>query len=75
MKKTDLAEVKKMEVSQIKSKLRHIILEAQKLKLDKAVNRLTDLKSISRKRKEIAQMFTILRQKELLAKLEDPNGK
>lgn len=75
MKKTDLAEVKKMEMAQIRSKLKRITLEAQKLKLDKAVNKLTDLKSISKRRKDIAQMFTILRQKELLAKLEEQNGK
>lgn len=75
MKKTNLAEVKKTEVSQIRSKLKHIMLETQKMKLDKAVNKLTDLKSISKRRKDIAQMFTILRQKELLAKLEEPNGK
>lgn len=66
MRKTDLAEVKKMEISQIRSKLGHVKLEAQKLKLDKAVFKLT---------KDIAQMSTILRQKELLAELEKPNDK
>lgn len=71
MKKQALAEIKKIDIQALKGRMQHSGIELQKLVLDKSINKLTDVKTLRRKRKDIAQIATILRQKELLNQLEE----
>lgn len=71
MKKQALAEIKKMDIQGIKERIKYSDEEMQKLVLDKSINKLTDVKVLTRSRKDIAQISTILRQKELLNQLEE----
>lgn len=71
MKKQALAEIKKMDIQAIKERIKYSDEELQKLVMDKSINKLTDVKILARKRKDIAQISTILRQKELLNQLEE----
>lgn len=71
MKKQALAEIKKMDIKDIEERIKSSNEEMQKLVLDKSINKLTDVKTLRRKRKDIAQISTILRQKELLNQLEE----
>lgn len=71
MKKQTLAEIKKIDIRTLKGRMQHSDEEMQKLVLDKSINKLTDVKILRRKRKDIAQIATILRQKELLNQLEE----
>lgn len=71
MKKQALAEIKKIDIQALKRRVQHSEIELQKLVLDKSINKLTDVKTLTRKRKDIAQIATILRQKELLNQLEE----
>lgn len=70
MKKNDLAQIKLLDLSQLRSKLRSIKDEVANLVMDKNMKKLKDLKVIFKKRKDLAQILTILRQKELLSELE-----
>lgn len=70
MKKNDLAEIKKMDLSLIGEKLKKAQKEVVSLVIDKNTNKLTNLKTIKNKRREIAQMMTIVRQKQLLQQIE-----
>lgn len=71
MKKQALAEIKKLDIKAIREKVKSVKIDLQKLVLDKSMNKLTDVKVLAKKRKDLAQMLTILRQKELLMQLED----
>lgn len=71
MKKQALAEIKNIDIQALKGRMQHSNEEMQKLVLDKSINKLTDVKTLRRKRKDIAQIATILRQKELLKQLEE----
>lgn len=71
MKKQALAEIKNIDIQALKGRMQHSDEEMQKLVLDKSINKLTDVKTLRRKRKDIAQIATILRQKELLKQLKE----
>lgn len=73
MKKTELKEVKILSVNDLSKKVKEakkqladIVMERSQL----AAKGSKDVKSFFKKRKDIAQMMTILRQKELLSELE-----
>ena len=70
MKKNDLVQIKGLDAKELKSKAKAINIEIADLILDKNMKKIKDLKTISKKRKDMAQILTILRQKELLAQLE-----
>ena len=70
MKKTDLSQVKEMDIKSLKEKAKAIKKEVSTLFLDKNMSKLTDLKGLMKKRKELAQVFTILTQKVSVEKLE-----
>lgn len=72
MKRNDLAEIKKIDASEIKDKVKKFRKEVAGLVLDKNTGKLANLKNIKSKRRDIAQMLTVLRQKELLEKFEKP---
>lgn len=70
MKKKDLTEIKSLEEIKLQSMIKKAKEELSDLILDKNMKKLKDLKSPSKKKKEIAKILTVLRQKELLKELE-----
>lgn len=51
-------------------KIKAIKKDLADLELDKNMKKLKDLKSLSKKRKDLAQILTVVRQKQLLEALE-----
>jgi len=70
MKKTEFAEIKKMEIISLSGKIKSAQKEILGFILDKSTNKVTNLKMIKSKRKDLAQMITVLRQKQMLKELE-----
>ena len=69
MKRNQLSEIKNLETEELAKKVLVAKVELEELVLNKNMRKIKDLKLPSKKRKDIAQMLTILRQKELLAEL------
>lgn len=74
MKKNDLAEIKKMDITALLTRAAKARQELASLVIDKSMNKLPNLKSIRAKRKDLARILTVLRQKQLLQKLEEAHG-
>jgi len=71
MKKQNiLAEIKTLDIKSLIAKAKAIRAEIGDLILDKNMSKLKDLKVISKKRKELAQTFTVLKQKQIIETLE-----
>lgn len=70
MKKNDFLQIKILEEQVITGKIKEARLEIAGLVIDKNMNKLKDVKIISKKRKDVAQMLTVLRQKQLLREIE-----
>ena len=73
MKKTDFAEIKKLDRATIIARVKKTRSEISDLILDKNTNKLKDQKAISKKKRDLAQVLTVLRQLELLKELESKN--
>lgn len=71
MKKNDLVQVKALNLKELSSKAKAIKDEIANLVLDKNIKKLKDLKTILKKRKDLAQILTVIKEKELLAELEE----
>jgi len=59
-----------MDITGLIARAKALNIEMDDLVLDKNINRIKDLKSISRKRKELARVLTSMNQKKLIASLE-----
>ncbi len=70
MKKQELTIAKGLEIKDLNLKAKTLTGEIADLVLDKNMKKLKDMRMISKKRKDLAQVLTITRQKELLQKLE-----
>lgn len=70
MKKNALNEIKKLEIAALKTRIKDAKKELLDLKFDQNLEKLKDKKKVYKKRKDVAQMLTILRQKEMLGELE-----
>lgn len=70
MKKQELIQTKELGIKELKEKAKGLNIEMADLILDKNMKKLKDLKMIFKKRKDRAQILTIIRQKELLQELE-----
>lgn len=70
MKKNEFAQIKGLDLKELKGKVKTLSDEIANLNLDKNMKKLKDLKIISKKRKEKAQILTVIKQKELLQELE-----
>lgn len=70
MKRKELTEIRLLTTEEIIKKVKTFEQELEQLVLDKNRRLLKNIKLISKRKKEIAQILTILRQKELLKKLE-----
>lgn len=75
MKKNDFAEIKVLDMKALEKKAEDLREELAKLMLDKNMNNLKDLKAISKKKKDLAQIATVMRQKELLEMLQSTEEK
>lgn len=67
-------EVKTMEIKDLRKQVKNVRLELAGLLIQKNAGKLTDLRAAGKKRKEVARMMTVLRQKELVSELEVQNG-
>lgn len=70
MKKNDLLETKKMDTKSLRERARTLKGEISSLILDKNMNTLKDLKVIAKRKHDLAQVLTVIRQQELLAELK-----
>lgn len=68
MKKTKVTETKSSDIKVLRKELAD-------LTMDLNMKKLKDTKVISKKKKEIAQFLTLVRQKEMLAELEVKNDR
>jgi len=75
MKKTEMTEIKKLDIKELRERAKRLEKEIADLTLDKNMKKMKDTKMIHKKKKDLAQVFTVLRQKELLEKLEEKAGK
>lgn len=75
MKKNNLSEVKLLEVKEILARVNSLRKELADLEIDKNMKKMKDVKIISKKRKDVAQMLTIAGQKRLLKELEERSAK
>lgn len=75
MRKRNLDEFKQMDIKALVEKSKELKKEIANLVMDKNLNALKDLKSIFKKRKELARVLTIMNLKKELEKLEGENNK
>ncbi len=74
MKKTQLNDIKKTDSKELVQKVKELRVQLQSLVLDKSVGKMTNLKQIFFKRKDLAQVLTVLNQKQLLEKMKGDNA-
>lgn len=70
MKKNELTQIKGLTLKDLTGKIIDLKKEIADLLMDKNMKKLKDLKAIAKKRKDLAQVLTILNAKQLLEKLE-----
>ncbi len=70
MKKNDFADIKKMDMKGLLAQAVTIKKEIDVLKFDKNLNSLKNLKSISNKKHDLAQVLTVVRQLEIIETLK-----
>lgn len=70
MKKTSFNDIKKMDTKALLEKAKSTKKEIVEKYMDKNMAKLKNLKEIKNKRRDLAQMLTVLRQKQLLKELE-----
>ena len=75
MKKNEFVQIKGLDLKELNIKIKVLREEIANLVLDKNMKKLKDLKMIFKKRKELAQILTVVRQKELLVQLESRSKK
>ena len=66
----NLFEIKKLTVADLVKKAAAIKKDLSELIMDKNMKKLKDLKTISKKRIDLAQILTVIRQKQLLGEIE-----
>lgn len=70
-KKSDLTEYKNMEEKALIAKIKALKADVATMVLDRNMNKLKDVKAIGKHKKQIAQVSTILRQKQLLKEYQN----
>lgn len=70
MKKQQLVAVKKLEIPALLERVKKIRDELSDLVLDKNMDKLKDVRMINKTSRDLAQVLTILRQKQLVSELE-----
>ncbi len=75
MKRNDFAEIKNLDTKTLATRVRALRAEIGDLVMDKHMNTLKNNKTISHKRRDLAQLLTVLRQKEIINMLESASEK
>lgn len=76
MKLKDLRnEIKVLDIAALLARAKALKIDINDLVLDKNMSKLKDLKVISKRKKELARVLTVLTQKEMIAKLENKETK
>lgn len=75
MKKNELNLIKGQSIKELADKAKGLRKEIAGLLIDLNMKKLKDTKSVFKKRKDLAQVLTILRQKQTLEQLESENSK
>lgn len=70
MKRNELVQIKGLDIKELREKVKSFRKDLADLVFDKNRSKLKDVKTISKKRKDLAQVLTVMRQKELLEQLE-----
>ncbi len=70
MKKNEFVQIRGLDLKELRERVKTLKKEIADLTLDKNMKKLKDLKSIIKRRKDLAQILTVIRQKELLTELE-----
>lgn len=70
MKKNEFIQIKGLDISELMLKAKTLKSEMADLVFQKNMKKLKDLKVISKKKKELAKILSVVRQKELLMQLE-----
>jgi ribosomal protein L29 len=70
MKKTELTDIKALDIKSLKGKAKSLRDDIAEMTLQKNMQSLKDTKSIHKTKVDLAQVMTILKQKELLELLE-----
>ena len=70
MKRQEFVQIKGLDLKELKIKVKALKEEIANLTLDKNMKKLKDLKIISKKKKDLAQILTVIRQKDLLEQIE-----
>ncbi len=73
--KFDITTIRNMDIKSIFATAKTLRDEIADLMVDKNLKRLKDLKSVQKKRKELARTMTIFNQKKVLVALEEEGGK
>ncbi|QQG43645.1 MAG: hypothetical protein HYW45_01345 [Candidatus Daviesbacteria bacterium] len=73
MKRDLVEQIKNLDNKELVQRIKTARAEIQDLILDKNMNKLTDRKAVFKKRKELALLQTVLRQKQFLEELETKN--
>jgi ribosomal protein L29 len=71
MRRNDFLEIKNLDNKTLLGKVMTLRGEISELVMDKNMSKLKDLRSIFKKKKEIAQILTVVKQKQLLEVMED----
>ncbi len=71
MKKNEFTQIKGLDAKELLLKAKTLKGEIGNLMMDKNMKKLQDLRSISKKKKDLAQVLTIVGQKQQLVKLEN----
>lgn len=75
MKRNELAEAKKSEIKDLIKRVSQIEAELMQLQIDKNAAKLSNLRQIFNRRKDLAQIKTVLRLKQLLTELNRKDEK
>ena len=70
MKRNDFVQIKLLEETALLGKAKELREEITGLVMDKNMNKLKDLKTIYKKKHDLAQILTVLRQKQMIRGLE-----
>jgi ribosomal protein L29 len=70
MKRNNLNEIKELDIKALFDRAKSLKVEINEGVMDKNMDKYKDLKTVSKKRKDLAQILTIHRQKQLVLELE-----